>query len=259
MILLFGGTSETAPVATALAEAGHRVLVSTATENDLDVGGHPNITRRTGRLNASEMAKLIKEKSIKAVVDASHPFAEELHKMVDAVTAKMKIPCVTFARPRSEYSYEHLTFVTNHEESARIAFSRGSAAVLLTSGSRNIAPYVKQSRKSGIPLIARVLPGAESTQACRSAGLSNNEIITGRGPFSVEENRAVIRRFKAGTLVTKDSGVAGGVPEKVEAARMEKCRVVIVERPKRSSNNFYENAKSLVSAITSALQKNKNG
>ncbi len=258
MILLFGGTSETAPIATALAEAGYRVLVSTATENELDIGERPNVTRRTGRLNSDEMKILIKEKGIKGVADASHPFASELHETVAEVTAKMKIPCVTFARPSVEYSYERLTFADNHEESALIAFSYGSA-VLLTSGSRNLAPYVKQSRKSGIALMARVLPGVESMKACRDAGLDDDSIIMGRGPFSVRENRATIEKFNIGTLVTKDSGSTGGVPEKVEAARMEKCHVVVVKRPKRSSNNFYENVPGLVSAITRALQKDENG
>ena len=37
-VLLLGGTSETAPLATALARAGHNVLVSTATDIALDVG-----------------------------------------------------------------------------------------------------------------------------------------------------------------------------------------------------------------------------
>ena len=37
----------------------------------------------------------------------------------------------------------------------------------------------------------------------------------------MEENRRQIRDFDIGTLVTKDSGRAGGVPAKLEAARAE--------------------------------------
>jgi hypothetical protein len=58
MILLIGGTSETAPLAEALAVAGFKVLVSTATQVPLDVGKHPNIASRSGILDGEGMAQL---------------------------------------------------------------------------------------------------------------------------------------------------------------------------------------------------------
>jgi len=73
MILLLGGTSETAPLAEALANAGYRVLVSTATDIPLDVGSQPNIAQRRGPLSEPEMAALVHEQQIKAIVDAAHP------------------------------------------------------------------------------------------------------------------------------------------------------------------------------------------
>ena len=51
MILLIGGTSETAPLASGLAGVGYEVLVSTATDSRLNVGDHPRISRRAGRLD----------------------------------------------------------------------------------------------------------------------------------------------------------------------------------------------------------------
>ena len=35
----------------------------------------------------------------------------------------------------------------------------------------------------------------------------------------------------AKTLVTKDSGAAGGLPEKLEAARLEGVSVILIRRP----------------------------
>ncbi len=52
-----------------------------------------------------------------------------------------------------------------------------------------------------------------------------------RGPFTVEENLATIERFGIGCVVTKDSGSAGGTWEKIEAARIAGCIVVVVQRP----------------------------
>ena len=232
MILLLGGTSETAPVAEALARAGYRVLVSTATGIDLFVGSHPRIEHRRGRLDAKQMAELVKERGIRAMVDASHPFASAVRAAAPQVAEQLQIPYVSYARPGcvGEGEGEGICIEASHEEAARRACEPG-LPILLTIGSRNVLPYALEARRAGVPLVARVLDHPDSLQACREAGIPEDCILTGRGPFSVEENRSVIQKYKIGVLATKDSGSAGGVPEKLEAARQEGCRVIVVGRP----------------------------
>ena len=58
MILLIGGTSETASLASGMAAAGYAVLVSTATEVPLAIEEHPRIHRRTGRLDEAGLVTL---------------------------------------------------------------------------------------------------------------------------------------------------------------------------------------------------------
>ena len=119
-------------------------------------------------------------------------------------------------------------FAKDHEQAAGLAFSIDKP-VLLTTGSRNLRPYVEQSLQTQIPLWVRVLPQVSSLEACRLAGVRKDRILTGRGPFSVEDNKAVIKKYSIGVLVTKDSGFPGGVLEKLEAARQEHCQVVVIE------------------------------
>jgi len=87
------------------------------------------------------------------------------------------------------------------------------------------------SQRTGTPLVARVLPRRQSIEACLLAGIDRRRIIAARGPFSVEVNRRHIREHAVGVLVTKDSGDAGGAAAKLQAARLEGCRVVVVQRP----------------------------
>ena len=51
-------------------------------------------------------------------------------------------------------------------------------------------------------------------------------------------------------LVTKDGGAAGGVPEKLEAARREGCEVVVVARPAESiaAGRTFSSVEALVAA-----------
>jgi precorrin-6A/cobalt-precorrin-6A reductase len=230
MILLLGGTSETVAIASALADAGFNVLVSTATDVALNVGDHPNISRRSGRLDPDQMAELANQQGVIAIVDASHPYAASLRVNARGVADQLKIPYLSWIRPPIPEQDSLITSVSDHTAAAKLSFSFG-LPVLLTTGSRNLEPYVNEANAKGIRLVARVLSHPSSIEACRKAGISDDNIVSGRGPFSVEENLAVIKRYGIGVLVTKDSGIAGGVPEKLDAAHLVGCRVVLVRRP----------------------------
>ncbi len=254
MILLLGGTSEAAPIARGLAEAGYRVLVSTATKIVQQPDAHPGISRRTGPLDKAGMIRLIQERGITAVVDCAHPYAAEVRAAARSAAREAAIPCFTLIRPEGISGNEDVFFAADHDEAAGIACSLGRP-VLLTTGSKNLAPYAKASRASGVALIVRVLPEEESLQACAAAGIAPESVVTGRGPFSLAENRKTIKEFGVGVLVTKDSGRAGGVGEKLEAARLEGCRVVVVRRPERPEGQVFEDPADLIAAVLATVPR----
>ncbi len=249
MILLLGGTGDAAAIALGLAAAGYRVLVSKATDVPLDVGRHALVESRSGELDESGLAELIARRKIVAVVDATHPYAVAIRTTARRAAERMKIPCLRFTRPPAiDPRTAGVQFAPDHAAAARAAFSFGQP-VLLTTGTRNLAPYVAESRRTGLPLVARVLERPASRAACRQAGIPDQRILAGRGPFSVEENRRHIRAFRVGVLVTKDSGRLGGVFEKIEAARAENCRVVAVRRPESGDPAAVTNVADLLRAL----------
>ncbi|MBI3580790.1 MAG: precorrin-6A reductase [Nitrospinae bacterium] len=250
MILLLGGTSETREIALSLAGTGETVLVSTATDNELDVGVHENITRRVGRLDAEGMAELIRVKGVRLVVDATHPFAAEVQETARRAAETTGVRHIRFQRPASDHAADGVVYAEDHESAARAAFSYGGT-VLLTTGSRTLLPYVKESARTGVPVIVRVLPHPESLEACRKAGIPDSSVITGRGPFSVGENFDVITNRGVAVLVTKDSGREGGVPEKIIAAKRASCRVVVIRRPDTQRSDV-DNVQKLIEEISSA-------
>jgi precorrin-6A/cobalt-precorrin-6A reductase len=285
MILLLGGTSDARPLAWRLAQAGYRVLVSQATDVPLMPPRHPgdgertrlaqaatpaNVARasypcdaedtgkmpvlqtietRAGPLDASALAALVEARGIRAIVDASHPYADKLHATARAVAQRCGVPCLAFVRPGSvEAGVEGVRVVADHATAAQEAFQCGRP-VLLTIGSKNLAEYVQQARRTGLPLAVRVLDWPASIAACRRAGIESSQILAGRGPFSVEENRRQIRALRIGVLVTKDSGRAGGTPEKLEAARLEECQVIVVRRPEWVADKMFSDVEPLLQAI----------
>lgn len=253
MILLIGGTSETISLASDLAEAGYEVLVSTATAAPLAIGDHPRISRRVGRLDAKAMAVLAKKLGIRAIVDAAHPYAVAAHETAHEAARRLEIPCLSFRRPEAPVGESPVRFAADHAEAAAMAFAEGRP-VLLTTGSRNLAPYAAAARRTGLPLAVRVLNVSESFAACRAAGIPDERIIAGRGPFSVEENLASIRRFGIGVIVTKESGRAGGFEAKLAAARQANCRVIILRRPEiRAPGCVFHGNADLLSALSALV------
>ncbi len=230
MILLLGGTSESGMIAAALAAAGVRVLVSTATKLASSARESALVALRTGLLDEAGVQALVVEAGVRAVVDATHPYASAITQNAQRAAARAGVPYLRYLRPAAVAAQSGIIAVDDHEQAARRAFLPGRP-VLLTIGTRNLAPYLREAGRTAVPVVARVLPVPESLLACAKAGLPREHVIPGQGPFSVEQNVAVIRLHRIGVLVTKDGGVAGGVPEKLEAARREGCAVVVVARP----------------------------
>ena len=230
MILLLGGTSDTAPLADLIAGAGHGVLVSTATDYPLDKGAHPSISHRAGPLDRDGLVALIRREHIRAVVDATHPYAEAVSVAARVAALITNVPFLTFVRPPSVGDGPGVFFAGNHIDAARAAFV-SREPVLLTIGANNLAPYAEEANKAGVAFFARILPREESRLAALKAGVPGACLVMAKGPFSVEENVELIRKSGARVMVTKDGGAASGVLEKLEAGRREECRVILVRRP----------------------------
>ncbi len=248
MILLLGGTSDTAGVASRLAEAGYQVLVSMATDEPMDLGNHQSVSRRNGRLDAAAMGRLVRAQAVRAIVDVTHPYAATVRQTAASVAEEAGVGYFSFVRPGSESGGEGVCWAADHQEAARRAASFGRT-ILLTTGSNNLSCYVREADRAGVAVVARVLPREESLRACAEAGIPADRVIAEKGPFTVERNLAHIDRFHIGVLVSKDSGLAGGVGEKLEAARLRRCRVVMVRRPALTAGNTFASVDDLVAGV----------
>jgi precorrin-6A/cobalt-precorrin-6A reductase len=224
-VLIFGGTIEGRELACALADRGHGVCVSVATEAGVRaMPDDSRITVRCGALEHGEMLSLMA--SFDVVVDATHPYARDISEHVARSARESEVACIRIVRPPSDTA--GCTVVGSVEEAVRVVGEEGN--VLATTGSRQISTY---AALSGFEqrLFARVLDEPSSVEACLEAGIPRSHILAKSGPFSIEENLADIDACAACFLVTKDSGDAGGYPEKLAACRARGIEMIVVERP----------------------------
>lgn len=262
-VLIFGGTTEGRGVAERLLAQGVPCTVSVATQYGEEVmEPHPLLKIHTGRLEQGAMAQLMREGLFCCVLDATHPHAQEVSAQIRAACEKTGLPCLRLQRETcvtvdsstachpSNDSYAdrekptgekntgekavcRCIFVNDVEEAGTYLAGQ-PGRVLVTTGSKELGRFVKALGDAS-RVTARVLPAEASLQACREAGLAGSQIFAMQGPFDTEMNCALIRHADASWLLTKETGAAGGYPEKLRAA--QECRIgaVVIRTPAASS------------------------
>ncbi|MCR4442808.1 MAG: precorrin-6A reductase [Peptococcaceae bacterium] len=232
MILVLSGTADGREIAVTLSKHGFQVLVSAATSYGgmLHRQGSEGAAVREGVLTRQEMEELITGAEIKAVVDATHPFAAGVSRAAVEACGRRAVPYLRYEREetRLEPGAEGIIAVSSFSAAAEKA-RQFAGTVFLTVGSRHLAEFCRV-----IPLerlAVRVLPQSEVLKKCEELGLLPRSIVAMQGPFSRELNREMFRQYRAGVIVTKDSGRAGGTLEKISAARDLRIPVVLVKRP----------------------------
>ena len=89
-LLIFGGTTEGRVLAETLVNQGHRVTVSVATSLGAEeLGGIP-CTIWEGRLEEAAMEDRVR--AFELVIDATHPYAEEVSRYIRKACTKTGVP-----------------------------------------------------------------------------------------------------------------------------------------------------------------------
>ena len=241
-VILFGGTTEGNETAEFLAEHQVETLVCVATEYGATrMKESPYLRISSTRLDEQAMEALIEAEKPEIVVDATHPYAKE-------VTANIKAACraenTEYMRLLRDVTGEgseaaDAVFVDSVDEAAE--YLAGTEGVIFAAtGSKELHKYtvIPGYRER---VVARVLSTPGVAAECAELGFQGENLICMQGPFSRELNVAMLKAKKAGYLVTKVTGRAGGYEEKIEAAREAGCVCVIVGRPETEEGmGFYQ-------------------
>ncbi|MDD2211399.1 MAG: precorrin-6A reductase [Clostridia bacterium] len=232
MILLLAGTGDGRMIAGMLKDEGYQVLATTVSGygQELLRQDYQDMMVLSGSLGAGDLAMLICSNGIKIVVDATHPYAVNVSKMAMEVCRHLQVSYIRYERETTLLggADKNILLVDSFTQAAARA-KEYSGNIFLTLGSHNLAAFC-----AVIPverLVARVLPVSAAIGKCEALGLKPGNIIAIQGPFSAELNKQLFKEFKAGVVVTKDSGKTGGVQEKITAARKLALPVIIVRRP----------------------------
>ncbi|MBQ7703370.1 MAG: precorrin-6A reductase [Firmicutes bacterium] len=204
-----------------------------------------------GRLDEQEMEKVFKEAGYQLVIDATHPYADQVSSNIFAAAENAGMEYLRLVRKDllpSEYEdiKDKVVFADSVETAVKL-LDEISGRVFLTTGSKDLHRFSKAEGFSE-RFTARVLPSVESVRLCEEAGLKQPNIICMQGPFSLEMNLATMRQFGCETLVTKSTGKAGGFADKLDCARAG-YRVLVIRRPSEEEGASLEDALSRLDQV----------
>ena len=214
MILVFGGTTEGRKAVEVLEEAGNAYYYSTKT-GEQDITLHHG-SRLDGALDAEAMQAFCRDRDIRLMVDAAHPFASQLHQTIAQVSESQDIPAIRFERiypPRDP----DIIWIDDYSQIPHDIHS-----LLATTGVQSIA-RLKPIEAEGIKVYYRILNRESSKASALRQGASEQQLCYYEHPDDIP--------IEADALLLKESGVSGGFPEKVEAAKARGMRIIALKRP----------------------------
>lgn len=259
-IVIFAGTTEGRRLSEILAEAGvaHTVCVATEygeivmreqteTMDAAQAGSHPLVCLHRGRMDREQMQNFLREGEYEVVVDATHPYAqivtENIRSAVEALQPLeketqfpiyLRLEREISGAAEADDSAENIRYFEKNADCAK-ALEDTEGNILLTTGSKELAAYCASGRLND-RLYVRILPGRESLELCMEQGIKGRQILALQGPFSTEMNAAIFKQYDIRHMVTKNSGRAGGYQEKLEAAKLQKIPVYVIEPEQKTSD-----------------------
>lgn len=242
-IVLFGGTSEGRKLAALLKKKKIRTLVCVATEYGetlLEAGGSVEV--HTGRLDEVATVALIRQQKPRLVLDATHPYAEQVSRNLHAACKSANTPYLRVKRER--VSEDGVAVFPTMD--ALIHWLNTTDGIIFSGLGVKEARALTAVTGFESRVWLRILPAAEGLNACVAAGFPARHIICMQGPFSGELNAAMFRAVGATILITKESGAAGGFPEKLAAARECGMTVAALKRPDEESGLTLEEVKNMI-------------
>ncbi|MDD2553178.1 MAG: precorrin-6A reductase [Desulfotomaculaceae bacterium] len=256
MVLLLSGAGEGREITARLSREGYKLITIASTEPEhgcrqaLHDGSREAVT---GELGRKELADLLEQKAIKAVVDLSCPFPGMTSKLLKEVCGRRGILRLCYMPEEIGLAGKTLIYpVFSWAEAAHKASGLGNT-IFLTTGSNNLEVFLDSIKDRTLRIVVRILPEYKVVKKCQELGLSPRDIVAMQGPFSKEMNRATFKSYKASVVVTRDSGKAGGIDTKISAALSLNIPVVIIKRDRAGDGIIVRTYDEVVKKLESVL------
>ncbi len=232
-LLILGGTSEAARLAQTLSERFGAALVVTTSlaGRTKSPGPLSGVTRQGGFGGAKGLSDWIREHNVDLMVDATHPFAQQISANArDACDAESIPRLILFRKPWRATDRDNWLNVSSFDTAA--ALLRDIAKrVFLSVGSTHLDAF---AGLRSVHLVVRMIDEPKSLLP-----LADYSVILEKGPFDESAEQELLRRERIDVVVSRNSGGAATFA-KIKAARTLNLPVVMVTSPAREVGEYVD-------------------
>jgi precorrin-6A/cobalt-precorrin-6A reductase len=220
-LLLLGGTTEARRLASRLVADGLSTVTSLAggveqprlPAGEIRIGGFGGV---------HGLADYLRTHRITAVVDATHPFAAQMTANAATACAMTRTPLLRLSRPGwADHPDARSWYWTTDLDMARATADQLGVRPFLATGRQAVPAFLAWDDHY---VLLRVVDPPDGEVP------ATWEVLRARGPFTMNDELALLRDRRIDVLVTKDSG-GSATQSKLDAAALLGIPVVIVRRP----------------------------
>lgn len=220
-VLILGGTGEASQIAGALLARTDLMIVSSLAGRVAEPRMPAGLVRVGGFGGVAGLGAYLRDERVDVVIDATHPFAARISRNAELACREFGVPLIAFRRAAWRAQLQDRWTAVADFASAALAVDREGNRVLLSIGRKELAAFSGCTKAC---FLVRAIERPDVPLPLFS------KLILSRGPFSIEEERELLRAQAITHVVTKNSG-GDATYAKIQAARELGIDVVMIERP----------------------------
>ena len=234
-VLILGGTTEASELTRLLAADKRFDATISLAGRTANPKAQPVATRIGGFGGPDGLVAWLKQNATQAVIDATHPYADQISSNAVAACARLAMPLASIVRPAWQPEPGDNWLPVASAEAAADALGPTPRRVFLTLGRLELGAFAGRPHHH---YIARTIdpPGDVALPP-------DIKMLSGRGPFDIQAETALLTQEKVDVLVSKNSG-GTATYAKIEATRHLGIPVVMVARPLKLRGDAVENAEA---------------
>jgi precorrin-6A/cobalt-precorrin-6A reductase len=221
-VLILGGTTEASALAERIAGDPRLAPILSLAGRTAHPRPQPIHTRTGGFGGVDGLVRFLRKEAVEAVVDATHPYADQMSAHAVAACKQVSVPLASVVRAEwSEQAGDRWQVVPSPEAAAS-ALGAAPRRVFLSLGRQDLHVFAAAPQHH---YIARLIERPE-----QQALPPDLQFLQSRGPFNRDAELRLLTDERIEVVVSKNSGGAATYA-KIEAARALGLPVVMIARP----------------------------
>ncbi|NJL53548.1 MAG: cobalt-precorrin-6A reductase [Hydrococcus sp. SU_1_0] len=221
-VLILGGTGDACRLAAQATNIPGIEIITSLAGRTRQPAKSVTVTRIGGFGGISGLVKYLQENAIALLIDATHPFADQISFNAAQAANYCHIPHVILVRPAWQPVKGDRWIEVSDLKAAAAILPGLAKRVFLTIGRQELSTF---AYLENIWFLMRMIDPPEADMP-----IPKGQLLLERGTFTLIQERELLKQYQIQTIVSKNSG-GEATYAKIVAARELNLPVVMVKRP----------------------------